>query len=133
MEINKTFKEKTDLDQQCRLKWSNVMKSAGCLSKSVNNMNIRSCLIILLTPIFLISCQKNIYIPVVSPEAFHVNEKLASQTRPSQFYLCGDNCCPCHPISNKWSAHRSIKSDVYLNPKNLSRRKVNVKFLAKNE
>ena len=98
-------------------------KSHCLLSESVNNINIRPFLIIILTPIFLISCQKNIDTPVTSSEAFHINERLASQTKPYQFYLCGNNSYPCHRISNRWSSNRAIKPDLYLKSKKLIKEK----------
>jgi hypothetical protein len=64
-------------------------------------------------PVFvsLVSCQKNIFIPITTPRTLCVNEKLASKMHSDEFYVCGGNHYPCNHVTNRWSGmNKSIQS-----------------------
>lgn len=60
---------------------------------------------ILLVPL-IVSCQKNISIPIASLETTRVHESLATKSHPAEFYLCGNNFYPCYHVTNRWSGHK---------------------------
>ncbi|MHB1949807.1 MAG: hypothetical protein ACYCQI_17050 [Gammaproteobacteria bacterium] len=55
--------------------------------------------------IILAGCQsdKIIHIPIRQQHSLVVNQKLPTKINPAQFYLCGNDCYPCHHSTNRWS------------------------------
>ena len=81
----------------------------------------------------LTGCQAHIYMPFAHTGSFHVNQKLATQNHPAQFYLCGTNCYPCHAVTNRWSGHsKTTKQNHKKTFKNI-KEKVHAKNSEKNK
>lgn len=81
-------------------------KTNSCQTKTMDKWNFKAryILIVLLVPCITSCCnKKNIYISITQPGTLCVNERLETKTHPAQFYLCGNNCYPCHQVTNRWS------------------------------
>lgn len=108
-------------------------KTNSWLLKSVDKWIFKNKLLLIVLFFPLISgCQKNIYIPTSSAGTMCVNERLATPTHPSQFYLCGNNCYPCHVVTNRWSGcYKTTKKNHRKTFKNI-KEKVHAKNSGKN-
>ena len=72
--------------------------------------------VILIGFIFLITfimtgCQKTIFIPIKPSCQFRINQQLATESFPAQFYVCGNDCYPCQ-LSTQTKNKKQQKSHL---------------------
>lgn len=56
---------------------------------------------LVITSMFLASCQKTIWVPSVRRPDFTVNQRQETITQPAKYYVCGNIQYPCRPVTNK--------------------------------